>query len=439
MALPSQTMRPQTWRAAAPKGGGSGVSGFLNGRNGQRNMILSAAVIMAVAAGFVWWRVARTPATVVADTGSKDTFLPSTPRTDATPPAPAPTPAPAPAVISMTEKPGKPSLDDLIAQASRQAAPEPGTKPATPIVNTPPTAPAGGGVQPAIMPKAPEPAAALAPAAATLGSSQGKRAIDQGEQLIRQNKLLEARTVLNDALMNPSVGAADRAAIRTSLGTVNETLFFSPRIEPGDMLTDSHDVKSGETLGRIVRRQGLPIDWRLLVRINHTSENALKIGQTIKIVRLPLHAVVHKSDYRMDIYAGPPATGSGNTGPDGQEPGWVYLRSFKVGLGESNGTPEGVFAVRSNSKLINPRWVNPRTGEVFEADNPKNPIGERWIGLEGVDDNTRSFTGYGIHGTIEPDSIGQQRSMGCVRMSSEDVEMVYEMLVDRMSTVKIIK
>ncbi|MFO0490957.1 MAG: L,D-transpeptidase, partial [bacterium] len=72
-------------------------------------------------------------------------------------------------------------------------------------------------------------------------------------------------------------------------------------------------------------------------------------------------------------------------------------------------------------------------------DNPANPIGERWIGLDGSDDNTRKFVGYGVHGTVDPDSIGQQRSMGCVRLASDDVAMVYELLVDRLSTVKIIK
>ncbi|HZW07868.1 MAG TPA: L,D-transpeptidase, partial [Phycisphaerales bacterium] len=84
------------------------------------------------------------------------------------------------------------------------------------------------------------------------------------------------------------------------------------------------------------------------------------------------------------------------------------------------------------------KWVNPRTGEVFMPDDPKNPIGERWIGLEGTDENTRRFAGYGIHGTVDPESIGQQKSMGCVRMAPGDVEMIYEMLIDRLSTVKIV-
>ncbi|RME39135.1 MAG: L,D-transpeptidase, partial [Planctomycetota bacterium] len=41
----------------------------------------------------------------------------------------------------------------------------------------------------------------------------------------------------------------------------------------------------------------------------------------------------------------------------------------------------------------------------------------------------------GIHGTIEPDSIGRSVSLGCIRMHNEDVEEVYKYLVERHSTV----
>ncbi len=97
----------------------------------------------------------------------------------------------------------------------------------------------------------------------------------------------------------------------------------------------------------------------------------------------------------------------------------------------------GRFRVRAASKLVNPAWANPRTGERFSRHDPDNPIGERWIGLEGIDDANRDLAGYGIHGTIEPESVGRQSSMGCVRMLPEDVEVVYEVLMERISTVEI--
>src|SRR5690606_25444057 len=115
----------------------------------------------------------------------------------------------------------------------------------------------------------------------------------------------------------------------------------------------------------------------------------------------------------------------------------TYIRSFPVGLGEYDSTPVGAWVVRSNSKLINPAWANPRTGERFAADDPRNPIGEHWIGLDGIDDHTRLTDGYGIHGTVEPESIGRQASMGCIRMHADDVALVYELLLEGVSSVHI--
>jgi len=54
-----------------------------------------------------------------------------------------------------------------------------------------------------------------------------------------------------------------------------------------------------------------------------------------------------------------------------------------------------------------------------------------------MEPHNKNFEGYGIHGTTDLDSIGQQRSMGCVRMQPMDVEMVYELLTEPNSTITI--
>ena len=64
-------------------------------------------------------------------------------------------------------------------------------------------------------------------------------------------------------------------------------------------------------------------------------------------------------------------------------------------------------------------------GVTMERDDPNNPIGERWIGL---DDGNGKPTSYGIHGTIDPSSIGKAHSRGCIRLRNEDVEEVYDFL-----------
>lgn len=266
--------------------------------------------------------------------------------------------------------------------------------------------------------------------------------VSAADQSIAAQKPLEARTLLNKALLDPRTPSAARSTLRARLSDLNQTLVFSPAIFAGDPLSESYSVVSGDSLVKIARTKQLVTESSLIARVNRLpNANSLRVGQKLKLVRGPFHAVVHKSAFRADVYAGPtPAISSMTTEgvADGAEAGWTYIRSFPVGLGEKGVTPIASFTVKDNSKLVNPFWVNPRTGEKFDADDPKNPIGERWIGLEGLDVKSKGYTGYGIHGTVVPESIGREMSMGCVRMGSEDVEAMYELLMPRVSVVKIV-
>lgn len=255
--------------------------------------------------------------------------------------------------------------------------------------------------------------------------------IEDADVALAANEPLVARLLLNRALHDSRASEAERRACRARLASINDELLFSPRVVEGDPLVDRYVIKSGDSLSKIASSQNLAIDWRLLQRVNRiTDPRRIRVGQTIKLVRGPFEAVIDKSDFRLDLYA--------VVGSDDSADSRVFIRSFNVGLGEHGATPVGSWVVRQNSKLINPHWVNPRTGERFSADNPDNPIGERWIGLEGTDDTTRQIQGIGIHGTIEPQSIGTEASMGCVRLNADDVEIIYEALVEGVSRVEIV-
>ncbi|WP_418041255.1 L,D-transpeptidase family protein [Paenibacillus xylanilyticus] len=99
----------------------------------------------------------------------------------------------------------------------------------------------------------------------------------------------------------------------------------------------------------------------------------------------PLEIVVDKSNHRLALI-------SGNT----------IIRNYEVGLGGGR-TPEGTFVI--TDKVVNP---NGRSDGEF---------GTRGMQL--------SDTNYAIHGTNEPDSIGLDESLGCVRMSTGDVEELF--------------
>ncbi len=236
---------------------------------------------------------------------------------------------------------------------------------------------------------------------------------------------LAARRQLSNSLAEPGLDPREAERLREAGAELSRRLVFSPEVVSGDPFSYAHIVEPLEQLGVIARREGLLVDWRFIMRVNQIpDERQLRPGQRLKLVTGPFHAVVVKRDYRMDLYLG-----------EGSQR--VYVTSFPVGLGEFNSTPTGQFRVRENSKMVNPHWTNPRTGESYGANDPRNPLGERWIGLEGIDEHTQSLPGYGIHGTIEPETIGKDASMGCVRMLPDDVEVVYEVLVETYSTVEI--
>ncbi len=257
--------------------------------------------------------------------------------------------------------------------------------------------------------------------------------------LAERNRPLHARTLYNRALHDPRISERDKRVARERIAALNETLVFSPVVIDGDPIAEKYEIQPGDVLSRIARKQAVNVDWRFLQRINGLSDpNKIRVGQTIKLVRGPFHAVVDKSDFRMDIYAGaPPMPPFTTEGYHGELP--TYITSFPVGLGEYGSTPTGRWIVRTSSKVENPAWTNPRTNEFFRADDPENPIGEFWVGLEGVDENTSGESGYGIHGTIDPDSIGEELSMGCIRLRDDDVALGFEMLNEGVSTVWIVE
>jgi len=252
--------------------------------------------------------------------------------------------------------------------------------------------------------------------------------LDTARRLVSQNDYVGARALLSRTLVNANLSRAEAQTLRDELTRINQRLVFSPIADPRDPMTEEYKVQSGDSLSRIAGRRELATHWKFIARINQISDpSRIRLGQSLKLVRGPFHAIVDKSDHRIDIFHGSPADPSS----------WLYIRSFDVGLGEADGTPVGEFVVSAN-KLENPGWVNPRDArEQYDPDDPKNPIGEYWIGLTGQGASS-AHTSYGIHGTIDPNSIGGDESMGCVRLANGDIDIVYEMLAEHISRVLIV-
>lgn len=306
---------------------------------------------------------------------------------------------------------------------SGSASPSAPTPPPPPPPNPPASGATRGGASPAVPPTSADDSTTGAASHEVVATPEPiSRAM-----ALSQRDPLEARRQLTALVSDARLSPAERAKAREAAGGISAAILFSGTILPGDPYARSYVVQSGDSLARIARSQGLDADWRLIKRVNGIGdEGKLRAGQAVKVVPGAFHAIVDKSDFRMDLFLG-----------DG--PQRVFVTSLPVGLGEYNSTPTGRFKVRPRSKLIDPAWTNPRTGEYHKPDDPKNPIGEHWIGIQGIDDSNAAIEGYGIHGTVEPNSIGHQASMGCVRMGAADIALVYELLTEPNSTVTIVE
>lgn len=295
---------------------------------------------------------------------------------------------------------------------------------------TPPAAAAATTTAPVASPKNTPSASPAAPPLAATGTVAGAPQASSSRIAILAGRAdqdpVKVRAELTDAVVAGGLSPADLKLADETLARINARLIFSPEPVANDPFARIYQVKPGDSLERIAKREtGGNVDWRFLQRINKLrNPNALQVNQKLKVPVGSFHAVVHKKTYRLDLFL-----------VDGDDR--VLVASLPVGLGELNSTPEGVAEVRDGSKLIDPEWYNPRTGEYFAAKDPKNPIGEHWIGLVSKTPGDKLFDGYGIHGTIEPDSIGKSMSMGCVRLRPTDVEMLYEVLTDAKSTVEV--
>ena len=236
---------------------------------------------------------------------------------------------------------------------------------------------------------------------------------------------ITARATITQLLVGAGLSSQDETLARAELNRLGELLLFDPSLVQGDPFATRYVVQPGDSLARIAKQDSINAEWGLIQTINNIpSPDRIRVGQSLKVPVGTFHAVVSKRDHVMDMYLA-------------NDEGRIIVASFPVGLGEYDGTPIGRFRVRPSSKVKNPPWRNPRTGEYFQPENPANPIGERWIGLEGTDADNRELLGYGIHGTIDSDSIGANESMGCVRMLDPHVRLVYDMLISSGSTIEI--
>ena len=169
----------------------------------------------------------------------------------------------------------------------------------------------------------------------------------------------------------------------------------------------SYTVMNGDFLGAVARkfrRQGINIDDGAIAKLNRISNpNVLRVGQKLKIPVAPIHAMLEKRSYALMVYVGD-----------------ELLRLYWVGHGVNDRTPVTTFTVID--KQEKPDWTAPN-GYVYPYSHPKNILGEYFIKF--AHDN---YSGFGAHGTPEPETICTQSSAGCLRMFDQDIAELFSLL-----------
>lgn len=225
---------------------------------------------------------------------------------------------------------------------------------------------------------------------------------------------LQARGQYNQALqigLPPDM--QEQARVR--LTQLAQRMIFGTQRHKNDPLVSTYTVQPGDTMGKLARQFKVTDD--LLARINGLkNKNMIRVGQTLKVLHGPFHVEIFKSRHLLHVFL--------------QD---TFIRQYDVGLGSEGRTPEGQWSIKN--KLRNPTYYSPRGEGIIAADDPENPLGERWIGLKGISGESMQQERYGIHGTNDPSSIGKDESLGCVRMHNQDVEVLYDLLVETHSRI----
>ena len=104
----------------------------------------------------------------------------------------------------------------------------------------------------------------------------------------------------------------------------------------------------------------------------------------------------------------------------------IALFPCSIARDKSKRPPEGELKV--TTKIPRPNYTyspdfvprGQKPSKHILMDGPNNPVGVAWIGL--------SIPTYGIHGTPQPESIGNAESHGCFRLSNWNAARLYAMV-----------
>ena len=280
-----------------------------------------------------------------------------------------------------------PSADLVSPPDSTPSAPPPVAQPG-PAESVAPTPAAPAPAPPPQPSPSPASAAETAPAAPVPDLAAAEEARKAG-------RLQEAREKAQAVLEQAAGNAALTEQAEKLLGAIHTELIFFPRPMPEK---SDYTVQPGDSLDRIARTYGTTVE--LIQKGNNVRGALIKAGDRLRVFSGAWAIRVNKT--RNDLLL----TLNGK-----------FFKRYRVGTGEFSKTPVGEFKIVD--RLAQPTWWHP-DGRTIPYGDPENLLGTHWLALD--------IKGYGIHGTWEPETVGKQSSLGCVRLVNEDVEELFTLV-----------
>jgi LysM repeat protein len=227
--------------------------------------------------------------------------------------------------------------------------------------------------------------------------------IKQAKYLCSEGKIVDARDLLSDAYLGNRLTREQRVRLAEELEPLAWEILRSHQI-----LNDGqvYEVEAGDVLIKIAKP--FHVTPEFVMRLNGLKNpKSIRPGQRLKLAQGPFDVLAEVSEFELTVLQ------------HGK-----LVRRFSIGVGKSETpTPLGLFKV--GTKLPNPTYYPPPSDtenrRPIPPGQPGNPLGSRWIDIG---------LGYGIHGTAEESSVGQESSRGCLRMRNADVEELYDMVTE---------
>ena len=235
---------------------------------------------------------------------------------------------------------------------------------------------------------------------ATVTSEQLASVLKQAKHLRADGQLVAARDLLSATYLNYRTSRDQRLRLAEELEPLSwEVLRSHTLVEDGLV----YEVEPGDVLVRISKPFRIPPEFVVMLN-GLKNARAIRPRQHLKLVQGPLDVLIELSEFELTVLRQ-----------------GTFVCRFPIGIGrDETPTPHGLNQVLD--KQINPtKWPSPDDPDrrTLPPGHPENPLGTRWIGIG---------LGYGIHGTIEPGTVSQKSSRGCIRMRNEDIERLYDML-----------